>query len=81
MRLISGIGLVPADRKTDGLVLDMTIRENMTLLVGSRYYKRGVMRNREADRMAAELCERFTCGRPIRAVPWGPSVAVTSRRS
>jgi ribose transport system ATP-binding protein len=54
-----GIGLVPADRKTDGLVAEMTIRENMMLLVGSRYYRRGLMHSREADRVAAEICQQF----------------------
>lgn len=54
-----GIGLVPADRKTDGLVAEMTIRENMMLLVGSRFYRRGVMHAHEADRAAGEICEEF----------------------
>ncbi len=46
-----GIGLVPADRKVQGLVLDMNVRENVTLsnwqaLSHWGFFQRGMERNR-----------------------------------
>ena len=49
----SGIYLVPDDRRRFGLVIDMTVRENMTLPALSRYASQGII-NRKAEHKAAE---------------------------
>ena len=60
------IGLVPADRKGNGLVASLTIRENMMLLVNSAFFSGGRMRYAEANRVAEEICREFDV-RPVDA--------------
>lgn len=42
-----GIGLLPADRKYEGLVLGMSVRDNTTLANHARFSRFGVLRGRE----------------------------------
>ena len=49
----SGIALVPEDRKTEGLLLRMSVRDNMTLAILRRLSRAGFLR-RGAERRAAE---------------------------
>jgi ribose transport system ATP-binding protein len=62
----AGIGLVPADRKVQGLVLDMNVRENVTLsnwdsLSRWSFFRRGDERNR-AQQWIDRLGIRMTSG-------------------
>jgi ribose transport system ATP-binding protein len=58
-----GIALVPEDRKTEGLLLAMSVRDNMTLAVLRRMAPLGVLRKaaerRRAQEMAAQLKVRM----------------------
>lgn len=51
----AGVGFVPEDRKTEGLILPMTVRDNMALSVLSRLARFMV----RAPRREAELAGRF----------------------
>jgi ribose transport system ATP-binding protein len=53
VRSRTGIALVPEDRKTDGLMLGMTVRDNLTLAILRRLARFGVLRQR-AERHSAE---------------------------
>lgn len=55
----AGIALVPADRKRDGGVLTLTIGENVTLPVLSRYWHFPVLSRRALRRDAVATLERF----------------------
>jgi ribose transport system ATP-binding protein len=52
-RRSAGLALVPEDRKTEGLLLGMSVRDNLTLSVLDRVSRFGVLRAR-AERQAAE---------------------------
>ncbi|MFL6216186.1 MAG: sugar ABC transporter ATP-binding protein [Blastocatellia bacterium] len=59
-----GIYLIPEDRRNSGLVIDMTIRENITLPALGRYSSSGlIQRDRERDR-AAEMSKRLNVKAP-----------------
>jgi ribose transport system ATP-binding protein len=49
----AGIALVPEDRKTEGLLLQMSVRDNATLAILGRLTRLGVLRSR-TERMTAE---------------------------
>ena len=51
----AGIALVPEDRKLQGLVLEMTVRENITLAGLSRYARAGLVRRRPERAAAGDL--------------------------
>jgi ribose transport system ATP-binding protein len=51
----ANLGYVPQERKTDGLVLPMSIRDNLTLLVLDRISQLGMLRGRLAHSSAREL--------------------------
>jgi len=50
-----GIGLCPEDRKTDGLIAELSVRENIVLAVQRRLSRLGVVSRREQ----AAIAERF----------------------
>ncbi len=52
-----GIGLVPEDRKTQALVLDLTVRENITLASLSRLVRSGFVRLRAERARAREFVQ------------------------
>ena len=59
-----GIYLIPEDRRNSGLVIDMTIRENITMPALARYASGGlIQRDRERDR-AAEMSKRLNVKAP-----------------
>ncbi|MFL6274646.1 MAG: sugar ABC transporter ATP-binding protein [Blastocatellia bacterium] len=59
-----GIYLIPEDRRNSGLVIDMTIRENITMPALARYASGGlIQRHRERDR-AAEMSKRLNVKAP-----------------
>ena len=51
-----GIALVPEDRKSEGLLLPMYVRDNLTLAILPRISAAGVLRRR--DRVEARLADR-----------------------
>ena len=53
----AGIALVPEDRKTEGLLLEMSVRDNVTLAILDRLSRFGVLRGR-SERHAAERMVR-----------------------
>jgi ABC-type sugar transport system ATPase subunit len=62
-----GIGLVPADRKTEGVVLPMSVRDNLTM---SAMYDRGRLanpRSRKIEAAAAETARLLGINAPLGA--------------
>jgi ribose transport system ATP-binding protein len=57
--LKAGIALVPADRKREGGVLDLTVGENITLPVLSRFWRWPILSRRALRREAVETLRRF----------------------
>src|SRR5262249_36864139 len=54
-----GIALVPEDRKTEGLMLAMSIRDNLTLSILRRLTRFGVLRERAERSAAQEMATRL----------------------
>jgi len=54
-----GIAMVPADRHRNGVILDHSVGENMTLLDTRRYWRRGLQRRRERSRAIARMMEEY----------------------
>jgi ribose transport system ATP-binding protein len=72
----AGIGLAPEDRKTEGIVPDMSVRENLTLTLLPRLTKRGILdrrRQREiVDRFIKDLGVKLAdADQPIRELSGG----------
>jgi ABC-type sugar transport system ATPase subunit len=55
----AGIGLVPEDRKTQGLVLDMPLTPNISLASLARVSRLGLLRGRRENRLAETMIERL----------------------
>ncbi|MFC0339453.1 sugar ABC transporter ATP-binding protein [Paracoccus niistensis] len=67
----AGMGFCPEDRKTDGIVADLGVRENMMLaLQARRGWTRPVAR-REQDRMVADYIRRLDIRTPHAEKPVG----------
>jgi rhamnose transport system ATP-binding protein len=54
--LASGIGLIPEDRATEGLVLSMSLTENVTLPVLARLFPLRVINHRLEEEVAQSTC-------------------------
>jgi ribose transport system ATP-binding protein len=62
--IANGIYLIPEDRRDSGLILEMVIRENITLPALRRYASVGLIdRNREQN-IAAEMCAKLKIKAP-----------------
>ncbi|MGV9769444.1 sugar ABC transporter ATP-binding protein [Microbacterium sp. NPDC003461] len=57
--IAQGIGYVTEDRKSDGLMLELGVEQNILLAGYSRFSRAGFVRNRPARRAAEELVERL----------------------
>jgi ribose transport system ATP-binding protein len=57
--LAEGIALVPEDRQREGLLLDLSIRDNIALPVIERISRAGFVDGRAEDRMVAQVAERL----------------------
>jgi ribose transport system ATP-binding protein len=53
--LASGIGLLPESRKTEGLIMDFSIRENISVNNLGKYRHRGFLIDRSAERQATDV--------------------------
>lgn len=72
----AGVGLVPEDRKGQGLVLDADIAENLGLVTMRRATRAGLVDRsslrKDADRMASSLRVRMSgLGQPVRTLSGG----------
>ena len=59
-----GIYLVPEDRRTAGLVLDLTIRENVSLPALRRYSRFGLVKRDAEQKAATETCTKLNVKAP-----------------
>lgn len=59
-----GIALVPEDRKTDGLMLPMSVRDNLTFAALDRLSRFGVINSSGEDQATAEMVERLSIKAP-----------------
>lgn len=62
--IAAGIALVPEDRKQQGVVLDMTIRENIGLASVHRHATAGLLNFRVEKSQSAEMCQRLRVKSP-----------------
>ncbi|MEQ1605400.1 MAG: sugar ABC transporter ATP-binding protein [Pyrinomonadaceae bacterium] len=60
----NGIFLIPEDRRNSGLILDIPIRENITLPALSRYSSSGLVSRAAETTKAKEMCERLNVKAP-----------------
>ena len=60
----NGIFLIPEDRRNSGLILDIPIRENITLPALSRYSSSGLVSKTAETKKANEMCERLNVKAP-----------------
>jgi ribose transport system ATP-binding protein len=67
----NGIGLVPAERKVEGLVAQFSVAENMTLSALGRFASRGVIRFAAERAEAARWVERLHVRTPSTAAMTG----------
>lgn len=54
-----GIAMVPADRHKNGVILDHSVGENMTLLDTGRYWRGGLDRRRDRARDVARMMDEY----------------------
>ena len=59
-----GIYLAPEDRRKSGLILEMSIRENITLPALSSYASAGLIVRSKEEKSAEEMCSRLTIRSP-----------------
>src|SRR5438128_1767479 len=62
--IANGIYLVPEDRRIAGLIVDIPIRENITLPALERYATRGLVSKSRESKKAAEMCEKLNVKAP-----------------
>lgn len=55
----SGIYLIPEDRRNCGLILDIPVRENITLPALSKYSSIGLVNNAVECKISREMCEKL----------------------
>ena len=67
----SGIALVPEDRKQQGVVLDMTIRENISLASIHRTARSGFMNFAAERRQSSDMCEQLRVKAPADTIRTG----------
>jgi ABC-type sugar transport system ATPase subunit len=60
----SGIGLAPEERKQQGLVVDLSVGENIALPSLSRLFRQGIVRPREQTRLVREYVDRLSIRTP-----------------
>jgi ribose transport system ATP-binding protein len=60
----NGIYLIPEDRRNCGLILDVPIRENITLPALSRYASAGLVNNAAEGKISREMCGKLNVKTP-----------------
>ncbi len=66
-----GLALVPEDRKTEGLLLAMSVRDNLTLAILPRISAAGLLRQGAERRLAQDMVTRLKVRTPAIANPVG----------
>ncbi|HUC17347.1 MAG TPA: sugar ABC transporter ATP-binding protein [Acetobacteraceae bacterium] len=66
-----GVALVPEDRKSEGLLLPLSVRDNLTLPILGRLSRLGVIRGAAERRMSREIITRLGVVTPSAAQPVG----------
>ena len=56
----AGIGVIPEDRHDSGVVLEMTVAENLVLVDPQRVAKHGVIDHKKLTRFAEEMIQEFS---------------------
>ncbi len=67
----AGIALVPEDRKTEGLLLPLSVGDNLTLAVLGRESRLGILRRRRLRTLAAAMAARLKVRMPDITSPVG----------
>lgn len=62
--LEAGIAYVPSERKTEGLMLGMSVTKNITLATLSKYVRRGVMKTRDETEAAQDWINKLRIKTP-----------------
>lgn len=57
--IAAGVAYVPAERRQDGCVEDLTIADNIALPVLQRFFHSGALRAKELSSYTRDLCNRF----------------------
>ncbi|MFG1920881.1 ABC transporter ATP-binding protein [Cryptosporangium sp. NPDC048952] len=65
----AGVGVVPEDRHRSGVVLDMSVLDNLVMTDLRRVSGRFLLRRREARKIAARLIEQFNISTPSMDTP------------
>lgn len=83
--LEAGVGYVPAERRTQGLVLDRSIAENIALSVLDRETRRGLLRRRALRRLAERYVAQLdiassSVDAPVRSLSGGSQQKVLLAR-
>ncbi len=60
----NGVYLVPEDRRLAGLIVDLPIRENITLPALSRYASAGLISKERESKKAVEMCKKLNVKAP-----------------
>jgi ribose transport system ATP-binding protein len=68
---VPGVALVPEDRKTDGLMLPMSVRDNLSLAALERLSRAGVIRVADEAHACADVVRRIAIKAPDLAEPVG----------
>jgi ribose transport system ATP-binding protein len=61
----AGVAYIPQDRRSDGAVAEMTLRENLTLSTLGDHWRHGHISSRSESRAAADLIKRFDIRPPL----------------
>ena len=64
-----GLAMIPADRKTEGLILPMTVGENMTMAILNRLSRFSVISRAAENDAIAKMMRRLAVKAPSPAVP------------
>src|SRR5262249_4904863 len=60
----AGIFLVPEDRRVEGLILEDSVKHNLSIAALGRLSRFGIVQLRAEDRFANAMCERFNVRTP-----------------
>jgi simple sugar transport system ATP-binding protein len=78
--IAAGFGFAPEDRKTDGIIGDLTVRENIALaLQAHRGWARPIPRA-EQKRLAEDFIRKLDIRTPARRSRWGSCRGATSKK-